>query len=111
MKPIERTFGAAPWADSVEVDGKLVDRWVLGEASDRDALYLIHLAEPRFLCKYGIERQVVESLGRHFMRFRGQDGIVYWDFVFLGGDRPGTAALVALMAEADAAIARSAFKP
>ncbi|MDH5727381.1 MAG: hypothetical protein OEZ58_00110 [Gammaproteobacteria bacterium] len=94
----------------VVIGANTFDRWVIGEGADSTIEYLIHLSEPRFICKMFTEdfddnedHDILEGITMSC------DGLVLNQFIWI--DEPPTGDnLHLLMADACKALDRDSLK-
>ena len=73
-------FPDTPEQDAVVVtDGVRTDRWIIGEGTDSQFEYMVHLGTPRFVCKVDVDDDASALLGFHLELSNGE---VLHDFVW-----------------------------
>lgn len=101
-------FSDTPLKEAVIEAGDVrTDRWVIGEGTDSQHEYLVHLGEPRFVCKVDVDDDAKVS---RVFNIELEAGERLYDFVWLDGSAPDTATYPALAAAATAALERNARK-
>jgi hypothetical protein len=83
------------------------DHWIIGEGADDATGCLVHLAEPQFLCHFAAETEDIPS---DVNPFHGDDGWLFWDFVWLSPGPQDSAVFITLMQEAVQAMGRRVFR-
>ena len=101
-------FPTTPLADAVIESGDVrADRWVIGEGTDSQFEYLVHLGQPRFACKVDVDDDPKIS---KLFNLELAAGERLYDFVWLDGKAPDASEHPALIAAASAALERNARK-
>jgi hypothetical protein len=71
--------------DTAEADAVIVtnnvrtDRWIVGEGTDSQFEYMVHLGAPRFICKVDVDDDAAALVGFHLELDNGE---VLYDFVW-----------------------------
>ena len=101
-------FAATPVADAVIEAGDVrADRWIIGEGTDSQFEYLVHLGQPRFACKVDVDDDAKVS---KLFNIELEAGERLYDFIWLDGQAPDPESLKALARTASAALERNARK-
>lgn len=80
--------------DTAEQDAVIVadrvrtDRWIVGEGTDSQFEYIVHLGAPRFICKVDVDDDASALIGFHLVLEKGE---VLYDFVWYD-EAPGAPA-------------------
>jgi len=101
-------FPDTPEALAVVVTGNVrSDRWIIGEGTDSQFEYLVHLASPRFACKVDVDDDASALLGFHLELNNGE---VLYDFVWFDPAPVSPAERQAVVDAASAALERNSRK-
>jgi len=101
-------FPTTPIPDAVIEAGDIrADRWIIGEGTDSQFEYLVHLGQPRFACKVDVDDDAKVS---KVFNIELEAGERLYDFVWLDGQAPDAAELKTLAHAASAALERNARK-
>lgn len=101
-------FPDTPQKDAVIEAGDVrCDRWIIGEGTDSQFEYLVHLGEPRFVCKVDVDDDAKVS---RVFNIELEAGERLYDFVWLDGAAPDPSTHRALADAAAAALERNARK-
>lgn len=107
-----------PPADALVIEnGITYDRWIIGQGTDSDTEYIVHLSEPRFVAKYwdGDPDDAPDAaiLGSG-SRFSGVsidiDDCSFYDILWLGEPEHDERTLLKIFKAANDAITRYSFR-
>ncbi|QEI06092.1 hypothetical protein FXN63_09780 [Pigmentiphaga aceris] len=101
------------FADTAEEDAVVVtdsvrtDRWIIGEGTDSQFEYLVHVGAPRFICKVDVDDDASALLGFHLELDNGE---ILYDFVWYDAAPTTPTERQAIVDGASQALARNTRK-